>query len=305
MATTYPQMRGVIGDHIRRAEDTAKCKVCGSSSVEFITVLPFEFPATAAEIGTPVYACADCGCYWRVFTEPIHAATHFEGHSYNDPARENFNRSKRQRFFEWITRLALDPRAYHSTRPRVLDVGCSYGHLLERFEASNCFCVGIEPIARLRNQQNAAGRHRVYANLDELPPCEGDFDVITLIDSLYYFEDPVQCLNQLARRLSPTGVMVIRVTNRTPLLNLYNRFSRRRISNAIFGDQLIAFSHRAMEACISRTGMRIRSLHWFERRDIAGGGVRQFLYYRVLPVIAATTRLRVTPGLTYTCVRAS
>jgi 2-polyprenyl-3-methyl-5-hydroxy-6-metoxy-1,4-benzoquinol methylase len=277
------------------------CKVCNSQAHECVTVLPFDVPpgTTLSEL----HHCLGCGSYWRAFGQDSDISGHWDGRSYNHPDREELNRRKRQIFFEWIASIASPAVGNGKQRPRVLDVGSAYGHLLDVFAAKSFECVGVELMAALREQQNALGKYKIYADIRELPSWEKDFDVITLIDSLYCFKNPVECLGELSRRLSPEGVMIIRVTNRTPLLNFYRRFSKQKITNSIFGDQVIAFSHRSMEICLQKAKLRVRSFHPFERKDTSDRGWKGVLYYKMLPVLAATTGWKITPGLTYTCVR--
>jgi 2-polyprenyl-3-methyl-5-hydroxy-6-metoxy-1,4-benzoquinol methylase len=279
----------------------ASCRVCSSKAHECVTVVPFDLPPRTTP--SELHRCLDCGVYWRVFTRDSDISRHWEGRSYNHPDREELNRRKRQAFFEWIASIALPAVQNGKKKPRVLDVGSAYGHLLDVFAARNFECVGVEPMTLLREQQNASGKYKIYADVCELSPSEKNFDAITLIDSLYCFQDPVQCLRDLGQRLSPKGVMIIRVTNRTPLLNLYRRFGKEKITNSVFGDQVIAFSHRSMEICIQKAKLRVRSFHPFEKKDTSGRGWKGVLYYKMLPMLAATTGWKITPGLTYTCVR--
>jgi 2-polyprenyl-3-methyl-5-hydroxy-6-metoxy-1,4-benzoquinol methylase len=288
-----PSVRGSNGSH---------CRVCSSPVNECVAVVPFDLPPRTTP--SELHCCLNCGSYWRVFTQDSDISRHWQGRSYNHPDREELNRRKRQAFFRWIASIAVPAVRNEKNKPRVLDVGSAYGHLLDVFAARNFECVGVEPMTLLREQQNASGKYKIYADVRELPPAEKNFDVITLIDSLYCFEDPVQCLSDLGRRLSPEGVIIIRVTNRTPLLNLYRRFGKDKITNSVFGDQVIAFSHRSMEICIEKAKLRVRAFHPFEKKDTSGRGWKGLLYYKMLPLLAATTGWKITPGLTYTCVRA-
>jgi 2-polyprenyl-3-methyl-5-hydroxy-6-metoxy-1,4-benzoquinol methylase len=215
-------------------------------------------------------------------------------------------RRERESFFLSIAEWSLARAGSGPQQPRVLDVGCAYGHLLDLFSQLNCHCTGVELVDELRDRLNSAAKYKVYKDIRDLPASEGNYDVITLIDSLYYFQDPLECLKDLGKRLSKTGVMIIRITNRTPLLNLYRLLSRDRISNRIFGDQVIAFTHTAMQICSRKAGVQIKSVRFYEKKNLSGRGfIEGFLYYRVLPVIATATRLKVTPGLTYLYVRAA
>lgn len=104
------------------------------------------------------------------------------------------------------------------TRPRVeavsrhLDIGCSAGLLLKRFQAGYlCQSMGIEPGEAYRQYAQAAGL-QVYASLDELP--EGRFDLISLAHVLEHLPDPVNYLIRLRQDfLYPNGHLLLEVPN--------------------------------------------------------------------------------------------
>jgi 2-polyprenyl-6-hydroxyphenyl methylase/3-demethylubiquinone-9 3-methyltransferase len=107
--------------------------------------------------------------------------------------------------------------------PRVLDVGCGTGFLLERLAERGYVGVGVDlspesvEIAGRRLEEIGAGdRLRAVVGSAYEPP-EGPFDLITLTDVLEHLEDPVACLRALRARLAPGGLLVISTPNRRSL----------------------------------------------------------------------------------------
>jgi SAM-dependent methyltransferase len=118
----------------------------------------------------------------------------------------------------------LGPRgAPGGPAPRVLDVGCGTGFLLERLAERGYAGLGVDlspesvEIAQRRLAEiGAADRLRAVVGSAYEPP-EGPFDLITLTDVLEHLEDPVACLRALRERLSPGGLLVVSTPNRRSL----------------------------------------------------------------------------------------
>jgi SAM-dependent methyltransferase len=249
---------------------TAQCVICNSANCSPVAELPFGI--REGTVQSLVMRCGHCGCYFRRFDQKPPLDEHWDSQSYTSPHHEERFRRARQSFFESLAAWALAEIPTGVEFPRVLDVGCSYGHLLEIFQRRGCECYGIEPVERLRNRLNASATFTIYASIDEAPSNES-YDVITLVDSLYYFPDPIAGLKELARRLRRSGVMVIRVTNRTPLLNLWRVLFPERITAQVFGDQLVAFSHRGVIAALRQSGLAMTSFRSFERKPVTRRGL--------------------------------
>jgi 2-polyprenyl-3-methyl-5-hydroxy-6-metoxy-1,4-benzoquinol methylase len=283
----------------------SNCPICKSPDTEPVTTLSLD--VQGGDVQTPIHRCQACGCFWRAVPAVQNINTHWDFQSYTHLEREEQLRLARHDFFISLAKLALGALPESGAeKSRALDVGCSYGHLLQILLDMNCECVGVELVARLRDRLNKqtnkqTKRVMVYRDIHSMPVAERNFDVITLIDSLYYFQDPVSCLKELRTRVSESGVMIIRITNRTPLLKLYCLVSNKSISNQNFGDQLFAFSHRSMQSMFRQTGWRISAMRFFEHKKLLGRGLKGVLYNGFLPAMAILTRWKVSPGLTYVC----
>lgn len=238
----------------------------------------------------------DCGTFERKFIKPINLTDHFELSSYTNLEFERKFYEQRFGFFKYICDISMNNLSFHGKR-NILDIGCSYGHLLEIFRETGAQCFGVEPVEHLR--ERLIPDFTIYEDIQEIPDHQ-TFNVITLIDSLYYITDPVSYLKKLKQHMADNSLMIIRVTNRTPLLNILALFNKAKISEGIFGDQLYAFSHRSMRILFNKCGQKIMRTY-YEEKGKRLSGFKNFLCYNVMPPISKLTGLKLTPGLIYVC----
>ena len=127
------------------------------------------------------------------------------------------------------------------------------------------------------------------------------FDVIALIDSLYCVDQPREILNQARVHLKNNGILLLRVANRTPVLDLLHRL-RRPITSAVLGDSKYVFSAKGIRILCERSGFHINRIVLLERGK-RFHGVLKSVYYRATPLISQLTGYLVTPGLVFLCGR--
>lgn len=123
-------------------------------------------------------------------------------------------------------RMVVDPAAGNNAHSaairmvgqgrRVLEVGCSVGHVTEQLVAAGNRVVGIEldPAAAEEARRHADEVH--VADLDHTPLGEvvtGPFDVALFGDVLEHFRDPQRVLSAGVDLLAPDGRVVISVPN--------------------------------------------------------------------------------------------
>ncbi|MCI0520590.1 MAG: class I SAM-dependent methyltransferase [Chloroflexi bacterium] len=133
---------------------------------------------------------------------------------------------------------------------RHLDIGCSAGLLLQRFQAAyGCQPVGVEPGEAYRAYAQESGL-RVYPSLEELLAAgEGRFDLISLAHVLEHLPHPVEYLVTLRQRaLTPDGWLLIE----TP--NLYGH-------DCFEVAHLTAFSRHTLAQTLGKAGLDIAALN--------------------------------------------
>lgn len=126
---------------------------------------------------------------------------------------ERMNRSHAE-----VTNWALDQLEFKAG-DRALDIGCgggaTMGRLASRIEAAggmgHVSGVDISEVScetSRRNNEEAirTGRMDVtQASVESLPFADGSFDVVTTVESFYFWPDPRRCLAEVARVVKPGG----------------------------------------------------------------------------------------------------
>jgi 2-polyprenyl-3-methyl-5-hydroxy-6-metoxy-1,4-benzoquinol methylase len=243
-----------------------------------------------------LWQCQNCGTWIRGldFDDPV-ALTHFDVASYT--SRENEAQSLRQRggFFDHLVRLALRFVDVGISDLRILDVGASYGHLMDRFRELGAKRVdGVEIVEPLRRRLRERG-YDGFGGVGEIPNGR-QYEIIMLIDSLYYAERPAELLKDLHRRLTSSGVLIVRVTNRTHLLELC-RLLGCRISTDLTGDAKHNFSPRGLRGLLQRTGFGLLHSTVAEPGRKYHSATRAWLY-RLTLAASFVTFVPLTPGIT-------
>jgi SAM-dependent methyltransferase len=150
-----------------------------------------------------------------------------------------------------IARWVLDR---HPAPGSVLDIGSSCGTLLGMFPES-WVRVGIEPsgtacqVARER-LPNAQIMHSLLGDAS-FP--EASFDVITMVDMIYYLASPLRDLMRVKRLLKPGGMLIIEAPN------FINRGYLYRWLNHPFGDTWMYFYTPAtLKGLLRKIGMKVK-----------------------------------------------
>lgn len=126
---------------------------------------------------------------------------------------ERMNRSHAE-----VTNWALDQLEFKAG-DRALDIGCgggaTMGRLASCIEAAggmghvsgvDISTVSCETSRRNNEEAIRAGRMDVtQASVESLPFADGSFDVVTTVESFYFWPDPRRCLAEVARVVRPGG----------------------------------------------------------------------------------------------------
>ena len=117
----------------------------------------------------------------------------------------------REKNLRRIARWVLD---HHPAPGSVLDIGSSYGTLLGMFPES-WVRVGIEPSGTACRvaRERLPGAQIVNSLLGEASLPDASFDVITLVDTVYYLPYPLRDLMRVKHLLKPDGMLIIEAQN--------------------------------------------------------------------------------------------
>lgn len=226
---------------------------------------------------TQIFRCSKCDLGVRIFARhgPPPLAAHFRAAWYSTDAVEQALFERRAGFYEHL----LDLLNADNDSQRLLDVGCGFGHFLgvarrRGYRPMGCE-VDDEFAARARKRSgcpvlggglNAVGRFAIR------------FDVITFVDSFYYFDDPITVLRDCLRLLQPHGRVLIRATNRNHLARLQRWTSRllgggdRELPVWTTDDAICCHSRRSLAIALEAAGLEIEYLSGIEpgKRNIPG-----------------------------------
>lgn len=245
----------------------ARCPICDAAA-SLHGHQPY--PVTAGSLPSWIFRCGACDFNFRRFGRPLaEVVSHFQVASYTTPTDEDHWRKRRERFYEFLLDLLNEPAQGRA----LLDVGCAFAHFLDRAVNRGYRPFGTEVSTEmaelLRRRRNYPVSTRPLHDL-QLP--EGRFDVISFVDSFYYFEDPLATLRQCRKLLRPGGQLLMRITNRNSLARLY-RLGRKlllrrdpvpALPHATTDDAISCHSRRSLSIAMDRAGLHVRRMTCLE-----------------------------------------
>jgi 2-polyprenyl-3-methyl-5-hydroxy-6-metoxy-1,4-benzoquinol methylase len=143
---------------------------------------------------------------------------------------------------------------------RVLDLGCSDGHLAERLRQLGCHVTGVDLVAH--NGVKERVDRFVQADLEQgVPPDVGtSFDVVLAADVLEHVRSPDRILQDVRPLLAPGGSLLVSVPN------IGHWYPRARVAVGRFDydrrgildrDHVRFFTRRSFERLAASTGFRV------------------------------------------------
>jgi SAM-dependent methyltransferase len=228
----------------------------------------------------------------------VDAATAAESLDYYDRApyvaRDNAEAMRRikGRMFAELVRRTLASFPPGEARLAV-DIGCSYGHLGQAFQAAGWRAIGVDIAPSVLEYHRAHGTFPVYATLDDDAIPDGGVAAVTLIDVLYYLPDPLALLRLVRRKLARPGVLVIRVPHRTPYIEAaawVQRLAGRDLVARVECDHASYWTPRTVEVAAAAAGFDGLRLIYRERGY--GYALPQRLFHAATQHVAGATRGR-------------
>ena len=296
------ETQGLHGNALAALEETVPaCPICGRDrSVSLFGWQDYRVAGGAAS--SLVFRCSACDFHFRRLTcSPDQFVTHFKVAPYSSAAGEARWLERRLGFYNCLLDLLDD----HAAGKSILDIGCAFGHFLDCASKRGYRPYGAEVseamagLARSRTQYPISCRP-----LGDLRLPETTFDVVAMVDSFYYFRDPLETLRLCRRIVKPGGELLMRVTNRNPLARLHHfgaHLLHRGVPEMPFwttDDAVSCYSRRSLTSLMGLAGFRVRKLTCIERgKKINAFGLN--LYYKVTKALALLTgeRLSWTPGI--------
>jgi SAM-dependent methyltransferase len=222
-------------------------------------------PIAALSDEAIVSRCARCGlARGEHRTAAAQAEDHFRGLD-----QDRYLRSvgaTRKQSYDQLLREVL-PFAPHGTW---LDVGCSYGWLLERVRDAGYEAIGLEPSAAAAADAAARGLCVQEGFFPQDVPRDLNPAVISFMDVLEHLPDPIEALQAAREQLAPGGIVVVQVPDQACLLyqlaESMCRLTNGRSSFALKRLWLVGFdfphryyfTRRTLQAAMNAAGLQVR-----------------------------------------------
>ena len=216
------------------------------------------------QVSTGIFRCARCQALIRDIL-PEQIRDHCGATGYANVNNEDKFRRMRERFFRFLYHTV--PKLPVKKPLRCLDFGCSYGHFMELLRDEGWQATGIEFLPALRASCAKKGL-AVFESLDALPETAKSppFDLIALIDSLYYVTDPNRLMNSLRDLLCDDGLLLIRMTNRHWGVWLFRHILRRtHYPYRLLGDATVAYNRKTLDWLLANNGFTVVKLRYWDR----------------------------------------
>jgi SAM-dependent methyltransferase len=211
-------------------------------------------------VGKHLRKCASCGV---VFLDPPPSDSemdqHFSTQYIRDDDRLENNFGKRRD--EVLSLVASEIQTWKASGT-VLDVGCAGGYFLNRyFDQSRWNRYGVEPSRYAAEKAGQRLAHVYRGALKNINLPAETFDVITVLDVLYYFTNPHEELRVLSRALKKDGSLVIAIPLAGTQLFRHatkaGRFLGRKSYSLLNNGHLFFFSMRSVSLLLRETGFQV------------------------------------------------
>ena len=277
------------------------CHVCGSCSYRWVADHYFRLGPDKSKL-TSLWRCRQCGLIERLGLKDSDLEAHYDRVGYLAVDRAGIMWRRRSEWFRWI-RTQLEKRLPDHRRC-LLDVGCSYGHMLTVFSETGWVVQGLEPDKKCVVHAQESG---LCVTLGALPDTRVDasFDAVTFVDSFYYsVSRPLEVLREANRLLSSGGVLFMRLINRTHLIRayvIYARVTRKSLllPNPIVGDVMMCYSPRTIGRLLELAGftdIEFQAETGKGKKDVSRGRKALYMALHLIDIVSFG-KIILSPGL--------
>jgi len=180
---------------------------------------------------------------------------------------EDYRSENLRRLVDWILK-------WHPSPGAILDIGSSYGTLLEQFPRS-WRLFGIEPshTACQIVRERLPNASIINASLGEARLADESFDVITMVDMIYYLHQPIRDLGRLRGLLKAGGLVLVESPNFANRGRVY-----RWIGHHFDDTWMYFYTPATLEKMLNKAGMQVAG-----RFDLPGHQIGSPNLWRRLP----------------------
>lgn len=147
----------------------------------------------------------------------------------------------------------------------MLDIGCSVGTLFEYFNSDLWVCYGLDPSSYNADAAKKNYNADVFTGvLREANYSDKFFDVVTIIDTIYYLPDILEDLKNVYRILKDDGILAIEIQgfnysmfrDRGPICYLLDK----KWSRIVPGDRLYYFTPNTLTTLLKLAGFQVQKV---------------------------------------------
>ncbi len=186
------------------------CNFCENESNQIYVIKRFKKPFT-------IWKCKNCHLIFQ-FPQPENIEQFYDEGYYT--GQNNFSyQDERNQFkfysYVWKSRVKKIKKNIRSNSKikKILDIGCSFGGLLENAKNLKFDTFGLEISDFSRSYARNELKHKVYKNFQEANFNNNYFDAITMIEVIEHLDDPVHILKKIFQKLKKGGLFVIQTAN--------------------------------------------------------------------------------------------
>ena len=95
--------------------------------------------------------------------------------------------------------------------PKVADLGCGTGYLLQKFLSAGWDCIGVDPFPRGESLQKPLRGHLIQGTVEAIG--SNRFDLLTAVEVIEHASDYLFLLDEMRRILVPGGRIIVTVPN--------------------------------------------------------------------------------------------
>jgi SAM-dependent methyltransferase len=268
------------------------CDICGSDKVKQITVqlAAPQLLEWSGVSGAEVMKCPICGTFYltKYYTNDFLGTVPIT--AYADVNFEDSAYEIRKRFFSYLMELSIR-YADLSNSKCILDIGCGFGHMLETFRQGGFEVFGVEILDSLRDILTGKG-YKVFKFISDIP-LDVKFDIIFLIDSLCYFDNPSEVLNAAKNYLKDNGIIIARISNRGLIIDLFAKLGKD--LSSIFGTGKYNFGNKAFRIILEKYDYKIIKIIYNEKGKKLP--YRTKLVYKLAGMLSYLTGMEICSGV--------
>jgi SAM-dependent methyltransferase len=171
-----------------------------------------------SESDRSLWHCKPCSVWWL---EPIPKAEELAQYfRVTSPAEEAAAAAKFEVNRHAVLKLVATRLKEGVAGGRILDIGCAVGYFLSAFFAEDkCWeAHGIDVAPQSAERAAARGIQMRVGTLKSARYSDGYFNLVTILDTFYYFTDPLQEIKEIQRILEPGGILAIEAPLANPRL---------------------------------------------------------------------------------------